>query len=110
MSAFAGAAFIDSRYGKTFGIPAYALAVFTGYSRVQSNWHYRDDVLAGASVGMLYAWNFVSPQPGKLALLPTVSAQGIGLTAAVRPGAEGQPIDPTVRGASYHFGFGPPTP
>ena len=36
MSAFAGAAFIDGRYGKTFGIPAYALAAFTGYSRVQS--------------------------------------------------------------------------
>ena len=107
MSAFAGAAFIDSRYGKTVGIPAYALALFTGYSRVQSNWHYQDDVLAGASIGMLYAWNFVSPQPGKLALLPTVSAQGLGLTASVRPGAEGQPIDPDARGAAYVFGFGP---
>ncbi len=107
MSAFSGAAFIDSRYGKVFGIPAYALAAFTGYSRVQSNWHYRDDVLAGASIGMLYAWNFVSPQPGKLALLPTVSAQGIGMTAAVRPGAAGEPIDPGARRAAYSFGFGP---
>jgi membrane-associated phospholipid phosphatase len=107
MSAFAGAAFIDSRYGKVVGIPAYALAVFTGYSRVQSNWHYQDDVLAGASIGMLYAWNFVSPQPGKLALLPTVSAGEIGMTAAIRPGRDGEPIDPSQRGASYVFGFGP---
>jgi hypothetical protein len=108
MSAFAGAAFIDSRYGKAVGIPSYVLAVFTGYSRVQSNWHYQDDVLAGASIGMLYAWNFVSPQPGKLALLPTVSERGLGMVARVGgDSAEARPIDPSLRGASYDFAFGP---
>ena len=108
MSAFAGAAFIDGRYGKTFGIPAYAMALFTGYSRVQSNWHYRDDVIAGASIGAMYAWHFVSPQPGKLSLLPTVSAQGIGLTATIGGGEKDPaPVDVSSRGASYVFGFGP---
>ena len=109
MSAFAGAAFLDGRYGKTFGIPAYALAAFTGYSRVHSGWHYRDDVLAGASIGMLYSWHFVSPQPGKVSLLPTVSAQGLGL--AVNVGGAGQQLDPVAeaepRGSGYDFAFGP---
>ncbi len=109
MSAFAGAAFIDGRYGKTFGIPALALAAFTGYSRVQSQWHYQDDVIAGASIGMMYAWHFVTPQPGKVSLLPTVGAQGVGL--AVTVGADRGRNDPVAEAAprrsSYDFAFGP---
>jgi len=109
MSAFAGAAFIDGRYGRTFGIPAYALAVFTGYSRVHSGWHYRDDVLAGASIAMMYSWHFVSPQPGKISLLPTVSGQGLGMTLSV--GGTGRDLDQEAeaepRGSGYEFAFGP---
>ena len=48
MSAFAGAAFIDARYGRWWGVPSYAAALVTGYSRVESQWHFADDVLAGA--------------------------------------------------------------
>jgi len=61
MGAFAGAAFIDNRYGHAFGIPAYALAAFTGYSRVHSNNHFFDDVISGASISMLWSWFFVTP-------------------------------------------------
>lgn len=55
MGAFAGAAFIDNRYGHAFGIPAYALAAFTGYSRVHSDNHFLDDVVSGARI----AYHFI---------------------------------------------------
>lgn len=109
MSAFTGAAFIDGRYGKVVGIPAYLLAAFTGYSRVHSSWHYQDDVIAGASIGMMYNWHFVTPQPGKVSILPTVSGRGMGIQVAIGAG-NGEP-DPEVeaipRGAGYDFTFGP---
>ncbi len=51
-SAFAGAAFLQIRYGWRYGIPAYAVASFVGYSRVESKRHYTSDVLAGAALGI----------------------------------------------------------
>jgi hypothetical protein len=110
MSAFAGAGFIDGRYGRTFGIPAYALAVFTGYSRVYSGWHYQDDVLAGASIGLISNWLFVSPLPGKVQLVPTIDRYGYGVTVSVGGGGE-EPDDTLAeakpRNAGYDFSFGP---
>ena len=111
MSAFAGAGFIDGRFGRTFGIPAYALAVFTGYSRVHSGWHYQDDVLAGASIGMMSNWLIVSPLPGKVQFLPTVNQNGYGFQVSVGGSGGEQPADELAearpRRASYRFGFGP---
>ncbi len=110
MSAFAGAAFIDGRFGRTFGVPAYALALWTGYSRVYSGWHYRDDVMAGASIGLISNWVWVSPLPGKVQLVPTVDRYGYGLRISVGTGGQeaGNPSDEDKpRGASYRFGFGP---
>jgi membrane-associated phospholipid phosphatase len=51
-SAFQGAAFIHERYGSRFGVPAYLLASFVGYSRVNAGVHYWSDVIAGAAVGI----------------------------------------------------------
>jgi membrane-associated phospholipid phosphatase len=65
MGAFAGAAFIDTRYGHTFGIPAYALAAFTGWSRVYADKHFFDDVVSGASISMLWTWFFTTPYGGE---------------------------------------------
>lgn len=53
-AAFSGAAFIQSRFGSTYGVPAFLLAGFVGYSRVKSLNHFADDVLAGASIGYLF--------------------------------------------------------
>lgn len=50
-SAFAGAAFVQRRYGWAPGVPAYALASFVGYSRVEAKRHYTSDVVAGAAIG-----------------------------------------------------------
>ena len=49
--AFAGAAYLQRRYGWNYGLPAYALAAFVGYSRVESKQHYWWDVAAGAAIG-----------------------------------------------------------
>ncbi|UPQ89519.1 phosphatase PAP2 family protein [Vibrio sinaloensis] len=59
--AFSGAAFLHSRYGAAWGLPAYAGATFVAASRVHGNRHYADDVLAGASIGFLVNQFFVSP-------------------------------------------------
>ena len=52
-AAFAGAMFINNRYGSKFGIPAIFLASFVGYSRVYAEKHYWEDVLAGALISVI---------------------------------------------------------
>lgn len=58
---FQSAAFIQKRYGWKLGIPAYALAGFTGYSRIDAQKHDGWDVLAGAAVGIGSAYLFTTP-------------------------------------------------
>jgi len=61
--AFLGAAFIQQRYGWKFGAPAYVLASFVGYSRIEG-YHQRHDgwdVLAGAIVGIGSNYLFTTP-------------------------------------------------
>jgi membrane-associated phospholipid phosphatase len=60
-SAFAGAAFLQMRYGWRFGVPAYLAASFVGYSRVEAKRHYTSDVVAGAAIGI--AANLVFTRP-----------------------------------------------
>ena len=59
-SAFSGASFIHFRYGFKYSIPLYALASFTGYSRVYAKKHYLEDVIAGAGLAILNSWYFTS--------------------------------------------------
>jgi membrane-associated phospholipid phosphatase len=61
-SAFAGAGFLQRRYGWGFGIPAYAVASFVGYSRVESKHHYTSDVVAGAAIGIAANLVFTHPR------------------------------------------------
>jgi membrane-associated phospholipid phosphatase len=65
-SAWAGAAFIGSRYGGLWGWLAYGAAAVTGYSRVATDWHFADDVVAGASIAQLFAFAFVTPHYSRL--------------------------------------------
>jgi membrane-associated phospholipid phosphatase len=57
-AAFSGATFIHKRYGFKRAIAPYALAVFTGYSRVQAKKHYTHDVIAGAGIAAAFVWVF----------------------------------------------------
>jgi membrane-associated phospholipid phosphatase len=49
--AFSAASYMQIRYGWGYGLPAYAVATFVGYSRVEADKHHWHDVLAGAVLG-----------------------------------------------------------
>lgn len=108
-AAFVGASFFGTRYGWQFGIPAYALAIFTGYSRVQADAHFPDDVLAGASIAMLYNWLYVTPHPKRVSIVPVLYEDGGGIKVTVKGGE----MDPQVGREEFrprfrfNFGFGP---
>ncbi|UJH91016.1 phosphatase PAP2 family protein [Antarcticibacterium sp. 1MA-6-2] len=59
--AFQSASFYHRRYGFKYSIPAYILAGFTGYSRLNAARHDGWDVLAGAAVGIGSTWFFTTP-------------------------------------------------
>ncbi len=80
-SAFAGAGFIQMRYGWVYGIPAYLAASFVGYSRVESKNHYWDDVVAGAAIGVGSDLCFVLPYKD-VALTPVVGNGFYGIRIA----------------------------
>jgi len=81
-SAFAGAAFLQRRYGWSYGIPAYAAAAFVGYSRVEAKRHHTSDVVAGAALGI--AGNLVfTRRYAHVAVHPTLQARGAGLAIEV---------------------------
>lgn len=107
-STFASAAFIDGRYGRRFGAPAYVLATWTGYSRIHAKKHYPDDVLAGASIGLLSNWLFTSPLPGRVQWVPTVSGRGYGFQVSVgtdRANGHDGDVDDRPRGVGYRVAF-----
>lgn len=61
---FQGASFIHKRYGLKYAIPAYIGASYVGYSRVDANHHHVEDVLAGATIGVLSSLYFTTPYKG----------------------------------------------
>lgn len=65
---FSSAAFMQKRYGWKYGLPAYAAAAFTGWSRIDSDNHHTGDVLAGALIGTLSAYFFTTPMKDNIHL------------------------------------------
>ncbi|HWA04071.1 MAG TPA: phosphatase PAP2 family protein [Rhizomicrobium sp.] len=53
--AFAPASFLWDRYGWQYGAPAYLVAGYVGYERVQSKQHHWYDVAASAAIGWTYS-------------------------------------------------------
>lgn len=82
-SAFAGAAFLQRRYGWSYGMPAYAVATFVAYSRVESKRHWTSDVIAGGAIGI--ASNLVfTHRRSTVTVLPAMAPRGAGLTLNIR--------------------------
>ena len=80
-SAFAGAAFLQIRYGWIYGLPATAAAVFVGYSRVESKEHWTSDVVAGGAIGV--AANLVfTRRYHNASLAPVVGPHTVGAVLA----------------------------
>jgi membrane-associated phospholipid phosphatase len=59
--AFTSAEYLRKRYGWEYGLPAYGVATFVAYSRVEADKHYTRDVLAGAAIGMASSFLFTTP-------------------------------------------------
>ena len=76
---FSSAAFMQKRYGWEYGMPAYAAAAFTGWSRVESDNHNVRDVLAGALIGTASAYWFTTPLKGNLQVSPIIEGDTYGL-------------------------------
>jgi membrane-associated phospholipid phosphatase len=64
-TAFQSASFIHLRYGFKYSIPAYALAGFTAYSRLDAKKHDGWDILAGAIIGVGSSYLFTTPYQKK---------------------------------------------
>ena len=77
--AFQGATFIHKRYGWQYGIPAYLGAAFVGYSRVETDNHYVEDVLAGAAIGAISSYYFTNRYEG-MAVTPVVDKDFFGIS------------------------------
>jgi membrane-associated phospholipid phosphatase len=58
---FASSAFIQRRYGWKYGIPAYLIASYVAYTRIQVKAHRFRDVAAGAGLGILFNYIFTTP-------------------------------------------------
>lgn len=76
---FQTATFIYQRYGWKPAIPAYIAASFVGYSRIKSDWHYGNDVLAGAIVGAATSYYFTGAYHG-FQITPSSSLEDYGIT------------------------------
>jgi membrane-associated phospholipid phosphatase len=81
--AFQGAAFIHERYGFEYAAPAYLLAAYVGYTRVDAKKHYTSDVLAGAALGIASSFYFVDPYT-KAVISPEVSEGYYGVHLAAK--------------------------
>jgi membrane-associated phospholipid phosphatase len=81
--AFMGASFIHKRYGWKFATPAYIAATYVGYSRVEADKHYVEDVVAGAAIGILSSFYFTTPYQG-LEVTPVVSRDLFGINISYK--------------------------
>ncbi len=82
---FTGAAFLQRRYGWKWGIPAYAVASYVGFSRIYGKKHDVWDVLAGAAIGAGSAYIFTRPFAKKynLSISPVTDGNHIGFYASM---------------------------
>jgi membrane-associated phospholipid phosphatase len=85
-SMFTIATVLNEFYGHKVGVPAYAIAIFVGTSRLSKNVHYLSDVVAGAAIGYIVGKtvsNGNSFAEQNFTLAPAFSPQGDGLGLAL---------------------------
>lgn len=82
---FNGAAFIQRRYGWKWGVPAYAVASYVGWSRIYGKKHDGWDVTAGLAIGIGSAYLFTRPfaQKCQLTVAPVAGDRHFGLYASL---------------------------
>ena len=82
--AFSSAAFIQKRYGWKKGIPAYLVASYVGWLRVETDDHDYADVLGGAAVGIISSYLFTEPFGDNVRATAWTDGNSAGLQIQVR--------------------------
>lgn len=82
--AFGSAAFIQRRYGWRQGIPAYLIASYVGWLRVETDDHDTVDVIGGAAVGILSSYLLTKPFNDNLHASAWTDGKSAGLQIQVR--------------------------
>ncbi len=77
-TAFVSAAFMHHRYGFRVAIPAYVVATWVGYARVDDDKHFAEDVVAGAAIGFLSS-RFLTTRYRNANIAPVVRTGYFGL-------------------------------
>ncbi|MFH1686747.1 MAG: phosphatase PAP2 family protein [bacterium] len=85
-SAFATAGVIFAHFGKTWGIGAFALAGYVGFSRLQEGKHYLSDVIAGGILGSYVSLKLSGrKRHGRgLSIAPLTRSEGAGLALSLK--------------------------
>lgn len=78
-AAFAGASFIQRRYGWRYGLPAYGLASFVAWSRVDAGKHHVRDVAAAAGLAIASTYVLSRPLPDNTRLYAWAEGGSYGL-------------------------------
>lgn len=86
-SAFAFASAVGAIHGWKWGMPAYMIAGFVGFSRINDNAHYLHDVLSGASIGLGYGLSITyllkkQPANANLIVYPLLNKSSSGIRVA----------------------------
>ncbi len=81
-----GAAYLQFRYGWKYGLPAYVAAGVVGYSRVEGDYHYWRDVVAGAALasGIQYAITGMGISVTDYVITPMISDKTVGVYASLK--------------------------
>lgn len=82
--AFSSAAFIQKRYGWRSGIPAYVVASYVGWLRVETRDHDNADVLGGAAVGIISSYLMTSAFDDNVRAAAWLDGKSAGLQFEVR--------------------------
>ncbi len=82
---FTAATFIQRRYGWKWGIPAYLISTYVGWSRIYGKKHDGWDVAAGAAIGIGSAYIFTRPFAKKhhLSISPVAGDDHYGIYASM---------------------------
>jgi len=81
---FASAAFIQKRYGWRPGVPAYIVASYVGWLRVETDDHDSADVIGGAAIGIISSYLFTKAFDDNVHASAWVGDKSAGLQFQVR--------------------------
>lgn len=87
-ASFAFASVVTAHHGWGAGSLAHLAAIFISFSRLNDDWHYLHDVIAGMTIGMSYGWGIYynhkeHNKPYWFSLLPTDNLDGMVVSYSI---------------------------